>query len=286
MNDKILEIIIYELRLNKEMSFMDIVRKVWDRGVNCKQQTVANILHIHCVNHKRLRKKPYFEKVKYGVWKLYDNKNKIENKSIGLVEEKTINNKLISEERIKHTVIKEIHNFFKKYKYKDIDFYGEAELQLKLGWHFMQYLPNFIIQVERPISEYGINKKLNKKEIDIVLIDKSSNEKYLIELKSHFYRQSAYNKRIYFTLKDIEFLERLKETNVFKMVASVCFTESHYYYEIPEKSNAQYSDFRRFHRIKKGVYTLTKECDVNIKNNYEINWIKLKDNNRYYVIEV
>lgn len=73
----------------------------------------------------------------------------------------------------------------------------------------MKHLPNFIIQVERPISEYGINKKLNKKEIDIVLIDKSSNEKYLIELKSHFYRQSDYNKRIYFTLKDIEFLFNL-----------------------------------------------------------------------------
>ena len=79
---KILDIIIRELSINKEMSFMDIVRKVWINSIDCKTQIVANILHIHCINHKRLRKTPYFEKVGYGRWKLKDIKEKEVEQSI------------------------------------------------------------------------------------------------------------------------------------------------------------------------------------------------------------
>ena len=287
LNENILKIIIDELKLNNEMKFMDIVRHVWDKGIDCKPQTVANILHIHCVNHERLRREPYFEKVGYGIWKLYDRSNDFD-KGVSSTALKDFdkNDMCKSSGDEVHIVVKEIHNFFDKYKSYDVDFYGEAELQLMLGWHFMKYLPRYKIEVERPIGVYGINDKLNKKEIDIVLIDTENDDKYVIELKCHFARQSAYNKRIHFTFKDVEFLEGLKETGVFKKMISVCFTNSHYYYEIPDGSNAQYSDFRRFHRINRGRYTLTNEYDVNIKNDYKINWIKLKDKMRYYVLEI
>lgn len=287
MNEKILEVIIKELKINNEMNFMDIVRKVWHNGIDCKPQAVANILHIHCINHERLRKTPYFKKVGYGIWKLYNeglNSHQIDT----IIEEGVGTNKNDNTviDNTTHVIEKEIHNFFDKYKTENVDFYGEAELQMKLGWHFMNVLPEYQVQAERPISTYGINEKLNKKEIDLVLIDKDSNDKYVIELKSHFYRQGAYNKRIHFTLKDIQFLEGLKETNVFKKVIAICFSESHHYYKIPDGSNAQYNDFRRNHRVKKGRYTLTNQDDVNIKNDYNINWISLKDNMKYYVLEV
>lgn len=75
LNDKILKIIIDKLKLNNDMNFMDIVRSVWDKGIECEPQTVANILHTHCINHDRLNKEPYFKKVSRGVWKLNDNKS-------------------------------------------------------------------------------------------------------------------------------------------------------------------------------------------------------------------
>ncbi len=269
LNEDILEIIINELKTNNNMNFMDIVRKVWDKGIDCKQQTVANILHMHCINHKKLRKTPCFEKVGYGVWKLY---NKVDN---------------AIEDDVTSVVVNEIYNFFEKYKTKDIDFYGEAELQMKLGWHFMNVLPEYEVQAERPTSMYGINEKLNKKEIDLVLIHKESDDKFLIELKCHLNSQSkSITKRIHFTLKDVQFLEELKETNIFKQVLSVCFAENYHYYSIREGSNAQYSDFRRNHRIRKDKYTLMNEDDVNIKNDYDINWIDLKCKSKYYVLEV
>lgn len=287
LKDKVLNTIIDELSINTEMNFMCIVRKVWDKGIDCKPQTVANLLHMHCINHKRLRKEPCFEKVGHGIWRLYDNKNRIKENDIKVLNEEIIDKgKYSGEEVLNHVIFKEIYNFFEKYKFEDVDFYGEAELQMKLCWHFMKCLPRYKVEVERPISMYGIDKKLNKKEIDIVLIDKETDDKFVIELKSHFYRQGAYNKRIHFTLKDIEFLERLKDTNVFNKVISVCFTESHHYYEIPQGSDAQYNDFRRYHRVNKGRYTLTNESDVNIKKDYKIDWIKLKDKCRYFVLEV
>ncbi len=291
MNEEILEIIINELKTNNNMNFMDIVRKVWNKGIDCKQQNVANILHMHCINHKRLRKTPYFEKVGYGVWKIYNkadnedlNNYKRENTITEEVRNNKQNNAIVG--NVTSVIVNEIYNFFEKYKTENIDFYGEAELQMKLGWHFMNVLPEYEVQAERPTSIYGINEKLNKKEIDLVLIDKDSNDKIVIELKSHFYRQGAYNKRIHFTLKDTQFLEELKETNTFKQVLSVCFAESHHYYSIPNGSNAQYGDFRKNHRIRKGKYTLINEDDVNIKNDYDINWIDLKDKSKYYVLEV
>lgn len=275
LNNQILNIIINELKVNNIMNFMDIVRVVWNKGIDCKSQTVANILHIHCINHKRLRKTPYFEKVGYGIWKLYDTRI-----SFNDIDVNTNINEC-------HNIIeKEIHNFFNKYRLEKIDFYGEAELQMKIGWHFMNTLKDYRIEAERPASIYGIDKKLSKKEIDLVLVNRDTNDKYAIELKSHFFRQGAYNKRIHYTLKDIQFLEELKETNIFKSVISVCFTESHHYYEIPNCSNAQFNEFRRYHRINKGIHKCTNEIDVNIKHNYEIKWIKLKDKERYYILEV
>lgn len=287
LKEQILEIIINELRVNSDMNFMDIVRVVWNKGTDCKQQTVANILHIHCINHKRLRKEPYFEKVRYGIWKLCDDKSDLPIDEVKpLVKDIGRDSRDDRVDGVIHVIEKEIHNFFDKYKVDDVDFYGEAELQMNLGWHFMKYLPRYRIEAERPISAYGINEKFNKKEIDLVLIDTETDDKYVIELKCHFDRQRAYNKRIHFTLKDIEFLENLKDSNAFKKVISVCFTNSHYYYEIPDGSNAQYNDFRRYHRINKGSYPYVNECDVNIKKDYKINWIKLKDKMRYYVLEV
>ncbi|MEG1310891.1 MAG: hypothetical protein RSD47_02675 [Romboutsia sp.] len=287
MKEQILEIVIDELRVNNEMNFMDIVKKVWSKGIECNQQTVANILHIHCINHRKLRKEPYFEKVRYGIWKLCDGKTDLPIDEVKtLVEDIYGDSKDDGVDSAINVIEKEIHNFFDKYKVDDVDFYGEAELQMKLGWHFMKYLPRYRIEAERPISAYGINEKFNKKEIDLVLIDTETDDKYVIELKCHFARQRAYNKRIHSTLKDIEFLENLKDSNAFKKVISVCFTNSHYYYEIPDRSNAQYNDFRRYHRVNKGRYTLTNESDVNIKNDYSVNWIELKDKMRYFILEV
>lgn len=70
ISKQILKFAIEVVELKGSIRFMDIVRYVWEQGIDCRPQTVANILHFHCINSNRLSKEPYFYKIEEGLYRM------------------------------------------------------------------------------------------------------------------------------------------------------------------------------------------------------------------------
>lgn len=70
INKEVLRYAIEAFTLKSNLRFMEIVNYVWDKGIDCRPQTVANILHWHCINHSRLSREPYFYKIEQGLYRL------------------------------------------------------------------------------------------------------------------------------------------------------------------------------------------------------------------------
>ena len=70
ISKQILKFAIEVVELKGSIRFMDIVRYVWEQGIDCRPQAVANILHFHCINSNRLSKEPYFYKIEEGLYRM------------------------------------------------------------------------------------------------------------------------------------------------------------------------------------------------------------------------
>lgn len=99
-----------------------------------------------------------------------------------------------------------ISDFFSYADSKKIELYNEYSLQHELGIFLRNKCPKYSVQFERNTNFFGIKTATVKQEIDIAVFDK--NEKFAIELK--FPRNRAYPRRMFQSVEDICFIERLK----------------------------------------------------------------------------
>lgn len=84
------------------------------------------------------------------------------------------------------------------------------------------------MQFERNVSYFTSDNKTTKKEIDIAVFSEDKTEKYAIELKCPLNGQ--YPEQMYSFVKDIKFMEELKDRG-FNKTATVTLVSDRSFYE-------------------------------------------------------
>lgn len=190
--------------------------------------------------------------------------------------------------------MKKVLEKFFDYAYdNEIEIYNEFSLQHELGIYLRNILSKYKIEFERNVDCFNIDKhKTIKKEIDISII--RGTEKFAIELK--FPRNGQYPEQMYSFIKDIKFLEQLKEHKFKKVFSVVLVDDTNFYkYSKHQKKKEIYSFFRNQNfniKINKKILKPTGKTKESIilNNDYNIKWkdCKLFNNNKsckYYILE-
>lgn len=175
--------------------------------------------------------------------------------------------------------------------------YNEFSLQHALGAYLKNKLGNgYRVEFERNSERcFGI-KTSTKHEIDIVVYN-GNHRKCAIELK--FPRNRQYPEQMFSFIKDISFLEELKNASQcpFKEAYAITLVDDENFYIDTGKStpNYIYDHFRVKNNnsslvLKKGQYkqpTGKKNTVVTLKNDYQINWVIANDTNlAYYIVQI
>ena len=179
-----------------------------------------------------------------------------------------------------------INDFFKFIKKNDIEIYNEFSMQHELGIFLRGNLPNYKVQFERNVSYFNIDKSTIKKEIDIVVFSEDKKEKYAIELKCPFNGQ--YPEQLYSFVKDIKFMEQLKELG-FDRTFCVSIVSSRPFYQGNDNYGV-YKFFREEFSVYGNIYKPTGE-DKNKKSillngSYNFTWQDLDEQKKYYIITI
>jgi hypothetical protein len=166
------------------------------------------------------------------------------------------------------------------------EIYNEASVQYELAIFLREKIPNYKIQLERNVKFFNLEKKnFVKKEIDIVLFNKSQNKKFAIEIK--YPTSIDYPNQMFHFCQDIKFLEQLKE---------VGFTDNFFLALTPQsnfwgdngKEGTIYEKFRKekelYGEIKNEIGDSTEK--VNLKSRHKINWLSVNDTIRYFTMRI
>lgn len=167
-----------------------------------------------------------------------------------------------------------------------IEIYNEASVQYELAIIFRRMVgEDYNIHLERNIEDYGLNKsKYIKKEMDICLRGKRSNDLHCIELK--FPRKGQYPEQMFKVCEDIMFLEQLKAGG-FGDNYFILLTDLPNFY-----SNAGGGQIYELFRKEKKLYgTIEKptgeKCNqVRLSGVYEIAWQLIHKELAYFMIRV
>ena len=208
------------------------------------------------------------------------------------------------ESRKSHSVKNSLYqnNILNKYVY------NEASFQHELAEYLMDRLSRidekFVVQFERNIKDFGYseeidkNNKFKKREIDIVIINQKTNDKYAIELKYHNAKYGEIPDVMYNCIKDMEFMYNCLELG-FKQTYCVSVVEDKGFYTGKVKTGIY-----RFFRDENQHTNLENEAflqrkDVEVRNKSKINishfkegrlpiiWKKIDENleGRYYILK-
>lgn len=134
-------------------------------------------------------------------------------------------------------ILEHIQAFIKKLQNNEVDIYNEFSLQHELGIYLRNVLPDYKIEFERNIGFFKLTNTV-KKEIDIVIYN--DHKKYAIELK--FPRNGQYPEQMYSFVKDIRFMEELKQKG-FDNTYCLTFVDDKNFYS-GKKTDGIYSFFR------------------------------------------
>lgn len=172
-----------------------------------------------------------------------------------------------------------IDKFLQEVKDGNIEIYNEFSFQHELGIFIRRELPYYKVQFERNISYFGICGTI-KKEIDIVIFN--DNEKHAIELK--FPLNGQYPEQMFSFIKDIKFVEQLKE-NGFDSTYAVTLVEDKNFYE-GNKQDGIYAFFRNSKEIHGLITKPTgkKDESFTVNGSYKAYWHTLGQYH-YYIIE-
>jgi len=179
-----------------------------------------------------------------------------------------------------------IEQFFFTVENSGIEIYNEFSLQHELGIFLRNKLPGYKIQFERNVSFFAYDIDTIKKEIDISIFNDDKTEIYAIELKHPLNGQHP--EQMYSFVKDIKFLEELKERG-FSRTAAVSLVSDKPFYE-GRNNPGIYKYFRDECAIYGQIFKptgLLKDRDfIFINGRYEFSWDQLFNTSRYYVIEI
>lgn len=106
----------------------------------------------------------------------------------------------------KMDIVSLLEEFVDLIRNEEVEVYNEFSLQHELGIFLRAKLTGNKVQFERNVKFFGITGTV-KHEIDIVIYNE--NEKYAIELK--YPLNGQYPEQMYSFVKDIKFMEQLKE---------------------------------------------------------------------------
>ena len=167
--------------------------------------------------------------------------------------------------------------------------YNEAGIQFELAIFLREKIKgNYSIQLERNIDYFGMDKrKFLKKEMDIVVFSNDKKERHCIELK--FPTNGQYPEQMFNACKDVSFLEQLTEAG-FNNSYFLFFTEDKNFYDSQQvrKHNGIYKLFRDQKEIKGKIEKPTgeKKQFLEIHGKYKMNWKDLRENLKYFVINL
>ena len=120
-----------------------------------------------------------------------------------------------------------VKGFFSYIEAENIELYNEFSFQHELGIFLRRELEGYTIQFERNVSYFSISNQTIKKEIDISIFNKDKSERYAIELKHPLNGQ--YPEQMYSFVKDIKFMEELKENGFTKTAVVVLVSDRPFY---------------------------------------------------------
>ena len=179
-----------------------------------------------------------------------------------------------------------VQDFFKSVITRNIDIYNEFSLQHELGIFLREALPTYKVQFERNVSYFTNDNKTIKKEIDIAVFSEDKAEKYAIELKCPLNGQ--YPEQMYSFVKDIKFMEQLKERGFTNTYCVVLVSDRPFY---QGKSNEGiYKCFREEFSVYGEIFKPTglgrNNESITLSENYNFEWQELSETRRYYIVEI
>lgn len=181
---------------------------------------------------------------------------------------------------------KYITDFFNYAEKTKLELYNEFSLQHELGIYLRNVLSDYKVQFERNISFFTPDTNTIKKEIDISIFNEEMNEKYAIELK--FPTNGQYPEQMYSFVKDVKFMEEVKDRG-FTKTAAVVFVSDKLFYE-GKLTQGIYKHFRNEFSLYGDVYKPTgmnKNVElVTLSKRHDFTWESLEDQRKYYIIEI
>ena len=175
--------------------------------------------------------------------------------------------------------------FFTHIEESDIDIYNEFSFQHELGIYLRNNLPNYKVQFERNVNYFSEITTTIKKEIDISIYNTIDEiEKYAIELK--YPLNGQYPEQMYSFIKDIKFMEQLKELGFKNTYVVVLVKDKPFYKGV--KNVGIYEYFRANKSICGRIFKPTgsqKDIEfIDLNGTYNIDWIDTIYNHKYYCI--
>ena len=188
-----------------------------------------------------------------------------------------------------------IEDFLKKSETdSEFELYNEAGLQHELALFLRKQFEGtrYRLQLERNVDGIGIilgRDDFIKRNMDIYVYEKNSNERYCIELK--FPTRGAFPRRMYQTSEDVNFLEHLRFKAKFNGVALLFMTPLEGFLE-GKDSEGIYKYFREERCIRQPDYNLLqnflknedKYRPLSIQGQYRFRWANFRARYHYFVI--
>ncbi len=173
-----------------------------------------------------------------------------------------------------------LDEFMKQVVDGSTEVYNEFSLQHELGFFLREKLPAYKVQFERNNKFFGITGTI-KHEVDIVIY--KGHEKHAVELK--FPNNGQYPEQMYAFVKDIKFMEELKEAGFDSTYCLALVQDKNFY--SGNKRDGIYSYFRGNTPINGTVVKPTgkKYEGVTVNGSYALNW-KGERKTRYYIIRL
>lgn len=183
---------------------------------------------------------------------------------------------------------------YEKLGLDEIEVYNEFSLQHELGIFLRNKLSDkYKILFEKNVKDFHIDKeKVTKREIDIVVQSRRSLDKYAVELK--FPRNGEYPEQMFSFIKDIRFMEELKERG-FQDTFCLTVVDDHRFYSDAGRLLADedkiYKYFRKKNTLLSGSIqkpTGKKDKTVTLSGEYHISWKDCigKEGWKYYLIKI
>lgn len=212
--------------------------------------------------------------------------SKVKEHAMGKIKQHSISKptRVLEKVNSKDTKLQKIlHDFFAyAIKYR-IEIYNEFSFQHELGIYLRDILgPNYKVQFERNVRYFGIHTT-SKHEIDIVIFN---DQEKLAAIELKYPKNGQYPKQMFKFIQDIKFMEEVKNGG-FQETYSITLVQDHNFYEGTIFGIYEY--FRSNKIIGGTIIGPTKMSDgqsIHLDGQYEIEWEKMDDHFKYYIVSI